>query len=456
MPSSKLGKGYNSVCLPIAIGIVLLCKFYVYKYSTFVKKSAKILKMTADIISIGDELLIGQVINTNASWIAQQLNLAGIGVSRITAISDQKKHIKDALDEASQRSEIILITGGLGPTKDDITKETLCEYFNTRLIFNETVFENIKELFGKRGFNISKLNRKQAEVPENCTPVKNMNGTAPGMWFEKEGKVYISMPGVPFEMKSMVSGYIIPELLKKFDTGAIVHKTVLTQGLPESVLAKKIETWEDNLPYNIKLAYLPQPGIVRLRLSSSGKEKAKLEENINIEIQKLKKIIPDSIFGYDKEQLNEIVGKLLRGKNQTLSTAESCTGGYIAHLITSVAGSSDYFKGSVVSYANEIKENILGVQRESLIEYGAVSEQVAIEMAEGVKRKLNTDYAIAVTGIAGPGGGTLEKSVGTAWIAIATPQKTIVKHFQMGEHRERNIRRTALTALGMLRKKLIR
>ncbi len=410
--------------------------------------------MTADIISIGDELLIGQVINTNASWIAEQLNLAGINVCRITAISDQKDHIINALDEASQRSDIILITGGLGPTKDDITKETLCEYFDTRLIFNETVFENIKELFGKRGFNISKLNRKQAEVPENCIPVKNINGTAPGMWFEKEGKVYISMPGVPFEMKSMVSGYIIPELLKKFDTGAIVNKTVLTQGLPESVLAKKIESWEDNLPENIKLAYLPQPGIVRLRLSSSGKEKAKLEENINIEIQKLKKIIPDSIFGYDNEKLYEIIGNLLRERGQTLSTAESCTGGYIAHLITSVAGSSDYFKGSVVSYANEIKENILGVRNKSLIEHGAVSKQVAIEMAEGVKLKLNTDYAIAVTGIAGPGGGTPEKPVGTTWIALATPKKTIVKHFQMGEHRERNIRRTALTALGMLRREL--
>ena len=411
--------------------------------------------MTADIISIGDELLIGQVINTNASWIAGQFNLAGIEISRITAISDQKEHIINTLNEASRRSEIILITGGLGPTKDDITKETLCEYFNTKLVFNETVFENIKELFGKRGFDISELNRKQAEVPENCIPVKNINGTAPGMWFEKEGKVYISMPGVPFEMKSMVSDHIIPKLLQKFDIGAIVHKTILTQGLPESVLAKKIEDWEDNLPDSIKLAYLPQPGIVRLRLSTSGKDKAKLEENIKIEIQKLKKIIPDSIFGFDNEKLYEIIGSLLQEKNQTLSTAESCTGGYIAHLITSVAGSSEYFKGSVVAYANETKENILGVRDKSLVEYGAVSEQVAVEMAEGVKSKLKTDYAIAVTGIAGPGGGTPEKPVGTTWIAIATPQKTIVKHFQMGEHRERNIRRTALTALGMLRRELV-
>ncbi len=411
--------------------------------------------MTAEIISIGDELLIGQVVNTNASWMATQLNLAGIRVYQITAVSDNIRHIHASLKEAAGRVDLILITGGLGPTRDDITKQALCEYFDTGLLFNEHVYNDIKNLFGKRGFKISSLNRKQAEIPENCTPIKNNHGTAPGMWFEKDGKIYISMPGVPFEMKAMVTDYVIPELLKRFDPGFIIHKTILTQGLPESALAKKIESWENNLPDSIKLAYLPQPGTVRLRLSGTSKNKEELAQQISDETDKLISLISDSVFGFDQDQLQNVIGRLLRGKGMTLSTAESCTGGYIAHLITLVPGSSDYFKGSVVAYANEIKESELGVKHESLLAFGAVSEQVAIEMAEGIKNKFGTDYAIATTGIAGPAGGSEEKPVGTVWVAVSTPDKTFARHFLMGEDRQRTIIKTAATAFNLLRLEMV-
>ncbi len=408
----------------------------------------------AEIISIGDELLIGQVVNTNASWLGIEFNLAGISIHQITAVSDDRNHILTALAEAGSRADIILITGGLGPTKDDITKQVLCEYFNTRLVFNEEVYQNIERLFGARGVKISELNRKQAEVPESCIPIPNSNGTAPGMWFENEGKIYISMPGVPYEMKEMVTRSIIPWLQKRLKTGAIVHKTVMTIGVPESVLANKIENWEDQLPNNIKLAYLPQPGSVRLRLSAKGDDKILLENQVFREIKKLKDILPDEISAFDDEPIFETIGKLLREKNKTLSTAESCTGGYIAHLVTSVAGSSDYFKGSVIAYSNEIKINLLGVNPLSIEKFGAVSEQVVTEMAEGARRILKTDYAIAVSGIAGPGGGTDEIPVGTTWIAIASAEKTITRRLQLGDHRERNIIRTAFSALDMLRKTL--
>ncbi len=410
--------------------------------------------MKAEIISIGDELLIGQVVNTNASWLGIEFNLAGISIYQITAVSDDRNHILTALAEAGHRAEIILITGGLGPTKDDITKQVLCEYFNTRLVFNDDVYQNIERLFGARGVKIGELNRKQAEVPESCIPIPNLNGTAPGMWFEKEGKIYISMPGVPYEMKMMVTGSVIPWLQKRFKTGAIVHKTVMTMGIPESVLANKIANWEDQLPNNIKLAYLPQPGAVRLRLTAKGDDKILIEKQVNIEIEKLKEILPDEISAFDDEPIFETIGKLLREKNKTLSTAESCTGGYIAHLITSVAGSSDYFKGSVIAYSNEIKINLLGVNPSSIEKFGAVSEQVVTEMAASARRILATDYAIAVSGIAGPGGGTYEKPVGTAWIAIASAEKTVTRRLQLGDHRERNIIRTAFAALDMLRKTL--
>ena len=328
--------------------------------------------MTAEIITIGDELLIGQVTDTNSAWIAEQLNLIGIRVRQITSISDEREHILSTLAEAETRADIILITGGLGPTKDDITKTTLCEFFGTGLVLNEEAFKNIETLFRLRGFPVTELNRKQAEIPANCTPLQNLNGTAPGMWFERNGKIFVSMPGVPFEMKSMVTNDILPRLSQKFKSQFIVHKTILTQGVGESFLAKTIENWEDNLPENIKLAYLPQPGIVRLRLTTIGESKAELQNQLEDEISKIKKIIPDLIFGYNGDTLELVIGQLLKTGSKTVSTAESCTGGYLAHLITNIPGSSEYYPGSVVSYSNRVKIDELGVREKSLEIYRQV------------------------------------------------------------------------------------
>ncbi|MCD4680783.1 MAG: CinA family nicotinamide mononucleotide deamidase-related protein, partial [Bacteroidales bacterium] len=358
--------------------------------------------MKAEIISIGDELLIGQVINTNATWIAQQLNLTGIQIYQITAISDNNEHIRDALDAARAKADIILITGGLGPTKDDITKQCLCDYFNTCLKFNQEAYDQIKELFHIRGLKLTDRNKKQAEIPEASIPIKNVNGTAPGMWFEDQEKVFISMPGVPFEMKSMMTDHILPKLRDRFSSEIIIHKTVLTQGVGESWLAEMISDWENDLPDNIKLAYLPQPGIVRLRLTTNGSDKKELKIILEKHISQLNEIISDLIFGYDDDTLEELVGKILRTKDKTLSTAESCTGGYISHLITSIPGSSDYYRGSVIAYSNEIKERELSVKKQSMIDHGVVSEEVVVQMAQGALGKFNTDYSIATSGIAGP------------------------------------------------------
>jgi len=410
--------------------------------------------MKAEIINIGDELLIGQVVNTNASWIAAQLTKAGISVVQITTIADDANAIKISLDHAFSRAEIVLISGGLGPTKDDITKKTLAEYFDSKLIFHEPTFEQVKKIFAARQFPVSEVNRQQAMIPDKCQPLFNKNGTAPGMWFEKEGKVAVSMPGVPFEMKAIMEEQVIPKLIRHFQLGVIIHKTVMTTGMPESMLAEKIKTWEENLPAHIKLAYLPQPGIVRLRLSGRGKDGEKLTAEIMEQVEKLKQIVPEIIYGYDDVLLEEVVGQLLVKNNKTVSTAESCTGGYIAHLITSIPGSSDYFEGSVVSYSNRIKSELLGVRPETLEKHGAVSREVVTEMAESARLKLKTDYNIAVSGIAGPAGGTDEKPVGTVWIALAGPEGTETELFHFGEHRGRNIRRAALAALNMLRLKL--
>jgi len=412
-------------------------------------------KIQAELISIGDELLIGQVINTNSPWIAEKLNASGIKVYQAISISDNKEHILQTLEESGSRSDIIIITGGLGPTKDDITKDTLCEFFNSKLIFNQKAYENVEEIFTVRGFKVSEINRQQAEIPECCIPIFNKNGTAPGMWFENNGKIFVSMPGVPFEMKSMLEDFVIPKLLKHFKTNAIIHKTILTQGGGESHLAEIIADWENSLSENMKLAYLPQPGIVRLRISANGENEGKLKKEIELKIKELQKIIPDKIFGFDNDTLEEIIGNLLIKAGKSLSTAESCTGGAIAKMITSISGSSNYYMGSVVAYSNDIKEKILGVKHQTLIDNGAVSEDVVKEMAIGVKNKFNTDFAIATSGIAGPGGAVEGKPVGTTWIAIASPDDCIAKKFLFGEHRGRNIRKAALTALNMLRKKLL-
>ncbi len=411
--------------------------------------------MKAEIITIGDEILIGQIVNTNSTWIAEQLSLIGVHIYQITSVPDDRDHIIKTLKDAVERADLIIITGGLGPTKDDVTKLTLSEFFNTNMEFNEEAYQDIKKLFKNRGLELNELNKKQAELPANCRPLRNLNGTAPGMWFEENDKIYISMPGVPFEMKPIVTDQVIPLLRKKCGTDTIVHKTILTQGIGESWLSEKISDWEDNLPDNIRLAYLPQPGIVRLRLTAVGKGKNRLQEQINEEIEKLKSIIPHHIFGYDNDTLEAVVGNKLREKKKTVVTAESCTGGYIAHLITSVAGSSDYYKGSVVAYSNEIKETYLNVEHNNLLDHGAVSEPVVRQMAEGARQKFNTDFAIATSGIAGPSGGSDEKPVGTTWIAVATPDKVIAEKFLFGEERGRNIRKTALQALNMLRRELI-
>jgi len=411
--------------------------------------------MTAEIITIGDELLIGQTVDTNSAWMANKLNLIGIDILKITSISDNKNEIFKALDNAKQEVDLVLITGGLGPTDDDITKTSLSEYFNTKLVQSKEVLKHVEQFIIKRKAFMNERNIKQAEVPESCRIIKNEIGTAPGMWFEQEGKIFISMPGVPFEMKTMMSKYIIPELEKKRGDLHIIHKVVLTQGCPESMLAERLEDWESNLPEQIALAYLPSPGLIKLRLTAKGNDKKQLESLISDHVEKLEKIIPEIIFGYDLEKLEEAIGKILIDKNKTISTAESCTGGNIAHLITTVAGSSAYFKGGVVAYANKIKENVLCVSKSNIDNYGAVSKQVVEEMALGALRLYNTDFAVATSGIAGPSGGTKEKPVGTIWIAVADKSQVISEKFIFGEHRERNIQRASLSALNMLRKLIL-
>ena len=416
--------------------------------------------MNVEIINIGDELLIGQVVNTNAAWMAEQLNLSGFRVFQVTTISDLRQHILQTLSDAEKHAEVVLVSGGIGPTKDDITKHTLCEYFNTRLVFNEAAYRDVEALFARRGYPVTELNRQQAELPENCTGIPNKLGTARGMWFEKErpggGKtIFVSMPGVPFEMKAMMTDWVIPHLKQVFKTPFIYHKTVLTQGVGESFLAAQIEEWENSLPSNIKLAYLPQPGIVRLRLTAEGPDEGILHQQVESEVLKLNVLIPEHIFGYDTETLELIIGRLLKERNATLATAESCTGGAIAQMITSVPGSSAYFKGSVVAYSNDIKEEILGVLPDTLEQHGAVSKEVVTEMAISLQSKFNVDYAIATSGIAGPDGGTPEKPVGTTWIAIASPDEVFAMPYLFGDSRDRNIRRTALQALNLLRKKLM-
>ena len=412
--------------------------------------------MRAEIITIGDELLIGQVVDTNSAFIATKLNEAGIYVHQITSVSDNKEHIIEALGNAAQKADIILITGGLGPTNDDITKLTLCEYFKVGLRFDEEAYKDVEHMFKVRGREVTEVNRKQAELPENCVALRNKNGTAPGMWFDVNGKIYISMPGVPYEMKALMEDEVIPKLQNQFTLPVIVHRNVLTIGIGESFLAEKIAAWEASLANDkIKLAYLPSIGMVRLRLSTIGEDRNLLEKNVQRKINELQSLVGEFIFGYETDTLQEIVGKVLKERKQTIATAESCTGGYISHLITSIAGSSDYYVGSVITYSYEIKTLELNINADLLNTKGAVSQEVVEQMASEVRRKFKTDYSIAVSGIAGPSGGTPEKPVGTVWIAIATPQRVFSKRFQFANNRLRNIQMTANAALNLLRKDLL-
>lgn len=410
--------------------------------------------MKAEIITIGDELLIGQVVDTNSAWMGQELNRQGIKVHQITSVSDEEQHILNALKEASQRVQLILITGGLGPTKDDITKYTLCKYFNTELKFHQAAYDNLVAIFKKFGREVTPTNRTQADLPAACTAIINRRGTASGMWFEKDGVVYVSMPGVPHEMKGMMTHDVLPALKQRFETPFIMHKTVLTQGIGESFLADQLVSFEDNLPADFKLAYLPAAGMVRLRLTAIGEENH-IRSVMNDLLEQMISIVHPYIYGYDDDVLESVVGKLLREKKKTVCTAESCTGGYVAHLITRIAGSSDYYVGSTITYSYPSKTKILNVPEEVLNAHGAVSEEVVRIMADSARKLMNADYAIATTGIAGPGGGTEDKPVGTVWIGIASVDGMVTKKFQFGGDRERNIEVTGYNALNMLRKTIL-
>jgi nicotinamide-nucleotide amidase len=410
------------------------------------------MSVNASIVTIGDELLIGQVIDTNSAWMGQELNKSGIDVIRRFAVGDEKKEIISALDAARSISDIILITGGLGPTKDDLTKHTLCEYFNSTLVFDESIYEMVKGFFDRFKRPMPESNRGQAEVPDNCIPIKNYNGTAPGMWFDIAGKIFVSMPGVPWEMKFMMKDFVIPHLTERFETPHIIHKTILTQGIGESLLAERISDIENDFPQGYKLAYLPSLSSVRLRISAHGNDVATLQHTIDELSGRLHERIGEYIWGYDDDKLEAVVGKILLDRHKTLSTAESCTGGLIAYRLASVAGASEYYYGSVVSYSNTVKKEVLGVRDETLQKSGAVSEETVREMATGLLSAMKTDYAIAVSGIAGPDGGTPEKPVGTTWIAVAGREKTVTRHFHFPGNRERNMDLAAINALSLLRK----
>lgn len=411
--------------------------------------------MKAAIITIGDELLIGQTVDTNSAWMGAELSKSGFDVYRITSVHDRREDILYALNEAAGKTDVVLITGGLGPTSDDITKPTLCEYFNTKLVLNNEVLMMIEEMMKHRNFPMNEKNRQQAEVPESCRVLKNAAGTAPGMWFEKDGTIYISMPGVPHEMKQLMTELVLPELNKRFTSQIIIHRNIMTYGTFESKLADILTGFESGLPENIKLAYLPASGIIKLRLTGTGEDQAVLSGIINDQVIKLYEIIPEFIYGEDEESLEMVIGKLLLAKNKTVSTAESCTGGEIAHMITSVSGSSAYYKGSVIAYSNLVKTQLLGVQDFIITRYGAVSENTAKEMAVGARSLLNTDFALATTGIAGPEGGTETKPVGTIWMAVASERGTIAEKRVFGNDRNTNIKRFSLAALNLLRKQII-
>lgn len=413
--------------------------------------------MQAEIITIGDEILIGQILDSNSKWIAEQLNIIGVSVYQITSIQDDRQHILKAVKEAQLNCDIVIITGGLGPTKDDITKLTLAEYFNDELILNEEVVEDIKNMFAKINYPFTDVNRQQALVPSKSIPLKNYFGTAPGMWFENSGKVLVSLPGVPNEMKGLMQNSVLPKLKETFKLPFILHKTILTYGMGESMVAERIEVWEDNLPNYIKLAYLPSYGKLRLRLTAKGFEKKILEESIFTEVEKLTKIISDIIVGFDDNETIEFaVGRLLTKKKQTLATAESCTGGNIAKKITSVAGSSNYFVGSLVAYQASVKIKELNVDAELIEEYSVVSSQVAEAMVKGIQQKFDTDYAIATTGNAGPTKDNTDKTVGIVFIAIATPTTIFSEEFFFGKPREKVIERASNKALELLRKEILK
>ncbi|WKN31329.1 competence/damage-inducible protein A [Porifericola rhodea] len=409
----------------------------------------------AEVITIGDEILYGQTLDTNTHWMGQKLNALGIKIIRKVSIGDSSEEIISALDDASRRADIILITGGLGPTKDDLTKYTLASYFGMELKRDEASLMHIKTLFESRGRTITPTNEKQADLPDGCTIITNRMGTAPAMWFEKEGKVVVSMPGVPYEMKTIMEEQVLPRIKDKFALPVIFHQMIQTVGIGESWLSDKIEDWENNLPAHIRLAYLPSFGNVKLRLTAVGEQLDQLKADVQAEVDKLLPQIEEYVFGMGDISLEEAVGDMLLAQGKTVALAESCTGGYVAHRLTSRAGSSAYFQGALVPYHNQFKNEVLHVQSDTLEKYGAVSEQTVIEMAQNIRKMMNADFGLASSGIAGPGGGTDEKPVGTVWIAVADEQSIVTHKLMLSKDRELNIKLTNVALLNLLRKQLI-
>ncbi len=414
--------------------------------------------MFAEIVTIGDELLIGQIVDTNSAFIAKELNKIGVSVYQITSVQDDKRHILQALKDAESRADIVIITGGLGPTKDDITKHTLCEYFNDVLVENTEVLEHVAAIFKKIiAKPILQVNKNQALVLSKAVVLHNAYGTAPGMWIKSNRTAFVSLPGVPFEMKNLMISQVIPKIQNEFERPFILHKTIITYGVGESALAERIRDWEEQLPAEVKLAYLPSLGRVRLRLSARGKYKEIVESSISFEIKKLYAIIGDVIYGEDDDQtIEEAVAKLLIQKEMTIATAESFTGGKIAELITSVPGASSFYKGSIVSYATEAKINVLGVTKSLIDEHSVVSSAVAEAMAKNVQQIFKTAFSIATTGNAGPSKGDSEEEIGTVFIAIATPKRVFSEKFMMGSQRERVVQKSVYKAFEMLQKEILK
>lgn len=412
--------------------------------------------MNVSIINIGDELLIGQVVNTNASNMSKLLISSGFDVIEVCTIADREEAIRSTLERSLAKSDAVLITGGLGPTKDDITKHTLCSFFGSRLVENEEALANIRRIFDEKGYPLTEINRQQSWVPECCTMINNVLGTAPGMWFEKEregdrpSQVVVSLPGVPFEMLNLMETEILPRLRSHFGAEFILNKNILVQGIGESFLSDRIEKWELALPESIRLAYLPQAGMVKLRLTARGTDEQMLRRQIAEAVEGLYPLAGEFIVGEDMESLPEAVACKMKQMGATLATAESCTGGTIASKLTAMSGASEYFRGGVVAYSNDVKECALGVKHDTLTAHGAVSEETAREMAEGVRKRLGADFAIATTGIAGPTGGTAEKPVGTVWIAVASEKETVAVCKQFGSDRLRTIERTCNEAYSLL------
>ena len=411
-------------------------------------------ELKAEILSIGDELLYGQIIDTNSHWISQELDKIGIRVVRRTTVGDNRDSILEAFRSAEERVDVILMTGGLGPTNDDLTKPLLAEYFNCEIKLVPEALDAVRSFFEKRGRELTPINKLQAHLPTKCTYIPNELGTAPGMWFHEKGKVWMSMPGVPHEMKKLMIDHVIPKIKEIYTLPHIYHKVIKTVGIGESWLSELIKDWELNLPKHIKLAYLPSLGQVKLRLTAFGAEMSKLKDDVEKEIENVKPLIEKYIFGYNQEKLEEAIGRLLKLQGKNVAFAESCSGGYISHLVTSIPGSSEYFQGGIIPYHNVFKNEILGVEANILKEKGAVSQETVIQMSENVRKMFNADFGLASSGIAGPGGGWAEKPVGTVWIACAMKERTLSKKLQLTQDRMLNIQLTGVAVLNLLRQSI--